>query len=34
MGNIANKEDILAAEMYFRAAFPVMKIPLTEDPKQ
>lgn len=34
MSNIASKEEVLAAEMYFRAAFPVMKIPLTEDPKQ
>ena len=34
MSNIANKNDVLAAKLYFTAAFPVMKIPLTEDPKQ
>ena len=34
MINIANKNDVLAAKLYFTAAFPVMKIPLTEDPKQ
>ena len=34
MVNIANSQDVLAAELYFRAAFPAMKIPLTEDPKQ
>ncbi len=34
MSNIADKNDVLAAKLYFTAAFPVMKIPLTEDPKQ
>ena len=34
MSNIATPQDVLAAELYFRAAFPAMKIPLTEDPAQ
>lgn len=31
--NKASVEDVLAAKLFMRAAFPVMKVPLTEDPK-
>ncbi|NLA10572.1 MAG: hypothetical protein GX883_00400 [Firmicutes bacterium] len=31
--NKASAEDVLAARLFLRAAFPAMRIPLTEDPK-
>lgn len=31
--NKASAQDVLAARLFFRAAFPAMNIPLTEDPK-
>ncbi len=34
MSNIATEQEVLTAQMYFRAAFPAMRIPLEEDPKQ
>ena len=34
MSNIASENDVLVAKLYFTAAFPAMKIPLTEDPAQ
>ena len=34
MSNVACENDVLAAKIYFTAAFPAMNIPLTEDPKQ
>lgn len=30
----ASARDVLTAKLYFKAAFPAMNIPLTEDPKQ
>lgn len=30
----ANEQDVLTAQIYFRAAFPALNVTLTEDPKQ
>ena len=29
----ASEKDIMTARLFFRAAFPVMKVPLNDDPK-
>lgn len=34
MSNIASAQDVLVAKLYFRAAFPAMRVPLEDDPKQ